>query len=288
MSSAELIRLLIGFVLIANTMSMGFQVTLAELAVALRSPGRIALWAVANFILFPAATIALLRVFSPTPIVSAGFLVLAVCAGSPQGPRLAAKGRGDLPAAVGQMFALGLLSAVVSPVLLTVGLPYLLSADNLVQIDVPAILRALLLSQVLPLAAGLCLHAWKPQWTARLERPVRVVAIVALLTVLGLVIAREFDQLALIRARGWLGMLLLFGSSIGIGWICGGPEQAHRRTLALTTAARNSPVALVIVSQSFSGTPAMTAAVAYSLVSIFGSLGCARLFARLAGTGFST
>jgi hypothetical protein len=51
--------------------------------------------------------------------------------------------------------------------------------------------------------------------------------------------------------------------------------------LALTTAARNAAVALVIVSGNFAGTPAMTAVVAYSLLSIFGAIGCAFLLARI-------
>jgi BASS family bile acid:Na+ symporter len=49
----------------------------------------------------------------------------------------------------------------------------------------------------------------------------------------------------------------------------------------LTTAIRNAAVGLVIVSTSFAGTPAVTAVVAYALVSILGALGCAFLFRKL-------
>ena len=76
-------------------------------------------------------------------------------------------------------------------------------------------------------------------------------------------------------------MLLLLAASLGIGWLCGGPGRATRKTLALTTGVRNAAVALVIVSSNFADTPAVTAVVAYALVSIFGTLGCALLFARM-------
>ena len=75
---------------------------------------------------------------------------------------------------------------------------------------------------------------------------------------------------------------LLLATSLAIGWVCGGPARQTRKAFALTAAVRNAAVALVIVSASFSGTPAVTAVVAYSLVSILGSLGCARLLSRLA------
>lgn len=72
------------------------------------------------------------------------------------------------------------------------------------------------------------------------------------------------------------GMLVLLLVSLGIG----GPGRIARRTLALTTGVRNAAVALVIASGNFAGTPAMTAVVACSLVSIFGTLGCAILLGR--------
>ncbi len=71
-------------------------------------------------------------------------------------------------------------------------------------------------------------------------------------------------------------------ASLAIGWLCGGPGVATRKTLALTTAVRNAAVGLVIVSNNFAGTVAVTSVVAYGLVSIFVSLGCAFLFSTVA------
>lgn len=68
--------------------------------------------------------------------------------------------------------------------------------------------------------------------------------------------------------------MLLF-SSLAIGWLCGGPAQTTRKTLAVTTASRNAAVGLVIVANSFAGTAAATSVVAYALISILGTLGCA-------------
>jgi len=51
----------------------------------------------------------------------------------------------------------------------------------------------------------------------------------------------------------------------------------------VTTGVRNAAVGLVIVSANFADTPAMTAVVAYALVSIFGTLGCAMVLGKFAG-----
>ena len=57
-----------------------------------------------------------------------------------------------------------------------------------------------------------------------------------------------------------------------IGWLAGGPGRAGRRTMALSTSLRNVGVGLVIVSGNFAGTPAVSAALAYGIVEVLGSL----------------
>jgi predicted Na+-dependent transporter len=78
-------------------------------------------------------------------------------------------------------------------------------------------------------------------------------------------------------------MLLLLAASLTIGWLCGGPGQATRKSMAVTTGARNAAVGLVIVSKNFADTPAVTALIAYALASILGTLGSAVLFAAVSG-----
>jgi BASS family bile acid:Na+ symporter len=148
-------------------------------------------------------------------------------------------------------------------------------------IDYLAIVRTLLIAQLLPLAIGQVIRHRAPKLTERIAKPIGLLANLLLLVVIVLVLVKEFETLGLIRLRGWCGMLLLLASSLGIGWLCGGPTRATRKSLALTTGARNVAVGLVIVSNNFAGTPAVSALVAYSLVSILGTLGCALVFAKM-------
>jgi hypothetical protein len=51
-----------------------------------------------------------------------------------------------------------------------------------------------------------------------------------------------------------------------------GAQRDARRTTALTTALRDVGVGLVIVTGSFAGTPTVSAALAYGIVEVLGSL----------------
>jgi BASS family bile acid:Na+ symporter len=52
--------------------------------------------------------------------------------------------------------------------------------------------------------------------------------------------------------------------------------------MAVTTATRNAAVGLVIATSNFAGTPAVTAIVAYALISTLGALGSALLVGKFA------
>jgi BASS family bile acid:Na+ symporter len=226
----------------------------------------------------------LLHAFGAPPLVSAGFLILAVCPGAPMGPSFTAIAKGDVSLATGLMVILAGLSAVLAPVLLTFLLGWLAPESDL-HIDYLAIAMTLLITQILPLGIGLAVHQYAPGLAARLVKPITLLANLLLLAVVGLILATQYETLAALRLRGWLGMLLLLIASLGIGWLSGLPGQASRRALAITTGVRNAAVGLVIVTANFPDTPAVTAVVAYALFSIFGTLGCAFLFRRFTANG---
>jgi BASS family bile acid:Na+ symporter len=266
--------------LVAIMLSMGLKVTFGEVLASVRNLRLTVLGLVANFALVPIVTIGLLYLFKANPMVSAGFLVLAVCPGAPVGPPFATIAKGDVPFAIGQMVILAGVSALLSPALLSILLTQILPASDL-EIDYVAIVRTLLIAQLLPLGIGLGVHHWMPRFTDRINKPLGLIANVLLLSAVTLVLVKEYQTLGLIRTRGWFGMLLLLVASLSVGWLCGGPGQETRKSLSVTTGARNAAVALVIASKNFADTPAVTAVVADAMISIFGTLGCALLFARI-------
>jgi BASS family bile acid:Na+ symporter len=284
MNAASLVNLLTIAGLVAIMLSMGFKVSFAEVATPMRKPRMVVNGLLANFVLAPVATAALLYLFDATPLVSVGFLILAVCPGAPLGPPFTAIAKGDVSYATGQMVILAGLSALLSPALLGLIMPRLFPAGDL-HIDYLVIVKTLLISQMVPLGIGLSIHRFAPSLASRVAKPVGLIGNLLLAIVVALILVREYESLASIRFRGWAGTALLLASTIAIGWVCGGPERATRKAMAVTTAVRNAAVALVIVSGNFAGTAAVTAVVAYALVSIFAALGFAFLLAAMPEPG---
>ena len=275
MNASDLLAILNATALVTMMLSMGLRVGGEELLASARPARRLVLGLIANYAIVPAVTLGLLHVFHADPMVSVGFLILASCPGAPVGPPITAIARGDVTWAVGMMLILAGFSALVTPALLSVLLPWVAPATDL-HMNYPGIVRILLITQLLPLALGLVFHHAAPRCTRLVAKPVGLLANVLLLALVGAIVVTQYGMLAAIRPRGWLGMGLLLMASLGLGWSCGGPDLASRKALAMTTATRNIAVGLVIVASNLAGTPAVTAVVAYGLVSILGALGLRR------------
>jgi BASS family bile acid:Na+ symporter len=287
MDTPGLIKPLNVAALVAIMLSIGMTVTFEQVAESAKHHLLVVFGVLANFVLVPLVTVSLLAAFQPDPLVSAGFLILAVCPGAPLGPAFAHIARGDVSMATGSMVILAGLSVVLSPILLIVLLGWVASERNL-SVSYLAILFTLLVTQLLPLALGLVIHRVAPQLTQKLVKPIRAIANVLLLSLIAAIILAQYETLADIRIRAWLGMVALFASSLGIGWFCGGLNVEKQKSMALTTSTRNVAVGLVIAGGSLAETPAVTAVVAYGLFCTLGGLACAFLFIKVANSRVST
>ena len=271
MSLDRLLNVLVIITLIEMMVLVGLGVTFAELVDTGRNWRLVARAMAANYLFVPGAAIVLLILFAATPAVASGFLILAVCPGAPFGPPFARIARANLPVAVGLMVILAGSSSVVSPVLLRLLLPWV-SGGNAPPMDLNGMVAALLATQLLPLLFGLLVRHWRPQLAKRLLSPLELVSKVLSLTAVGLILGSQFQMLMEIRVRGFVGMLILLAASLVIGWLAGGSRREDRKTTALTTALRNVGVGLVIVTGNFAGTPAVSAALAYGILEVVGSL----------------
>lgn len=266
---------------IAIMLAIGLRARFAEVAASARLYRLVGLAVLANFGVVPLVTVGLLYAFDASPLVAAGFLVLAVCPGAPVGPPFTSMARGDDRLATGLMVILAGLSAVLAPALLG-PLLAILAPDTELNVDYLTIARVLLITQLIPLGIGLAIHQWAPRLTGWLVRPVGLLANLLLLGAAALILATQYPMLGAIRFRGWIGMGILLLASLGIGWLCGGPGRPTRRALAVTTGLRNAAVALVIVNSNFPDTPAVTAVIAYAFLCIFGTLAFAVAIGKIA------
>jgi BASS family bile acid:Na+ symporter len=281
MTIERLINILVTITLIEMMVAVGLGVAFADLISIAKNARFVAQATIANYVLVPAATVALLLVFHAQPMLSAGFLILAVCPGAPFGPPCTTIAKGNVATSAGLMVFLAASSALVAPFLLQVLLP-MMAANEPLQVDSLKLVGTLLATQLVPLCAGLALGHWRPALAAALQKPANQASAILNLTVVVFILATQFGMLSAIPPRAYVGMSGLLIASLAAGWVLGGPGRENRKSMTLTTSLRNVGVGLVIATGSFPGTPAVTATLAYGLIEIFGSLLLALWWGRAA------
>jgi BASS family bile acid:Na+ symporter len=279
MTVDHLTNVLVTVTLIEMMLAIGLGVTWVDLLGVVRNWRLVMQAVLANYVCVPAVTVGLLLLFRAHPLVAAGFLILAVCPGAPYGPPLTVIANGNVAVSVGLMVILAGSTALIAPILLHYLLPLVSGPDSL-EIDTTRIAGTLLVTQLVPLCVGVGVHQWRPTLADRLQKPANRVSKVLNLLTVGFILATQFNLLTDIRPRGWIEMLVLLIASWAAGWLLGGPNRAIRKGMTLTTSLRNVGVGLVIASSAFGGTPALTAALAYGLFGVVGSLVLALWWAR--------
>jgi BASS family bile acid:Na+ symporter len=273
------ISLLINLTLIEMMVAIGMSVSLADVMGTARDWRLMLRAAMANYVLVPVATVALLLLFHAKPMVSAGFLILAVCPGAPYGPPLTAIARGNVAISVGLMIVLAASSALAAPLLLAATMPFV-SGEATLEFNAGRLVATLLATQLAPLCVGMGLRVQWPALAARLLPAANLISKLLNLAAISLILAVQFRLFLEIRPMAFVGMFALLLASLAAGWLLGGPTVEGRKTMALTTSLRNAGVSMVIAAGSFPKTPALTAVLAYALIEIIGSLALAFWWGR--------
>ena len=276
--SAVATKLCVAIFVTTSLLHAGLGLTVAQVRSPLRD-SRLVLGAlIGNFVLVPAAAMLIARLFRLSDGLSLGLLLVAMSAGAPFLPRLVELARGN-----------GALGVAVMTLLLVTTLGYLpLVLPRFapgVAVEPWAIAQPVLLLMLAPLAAGMAIRAWRPQLAGRLGPPLRWVSRAAMVLVLILVVALDFERVRSVVGSGALvaaGLLVL--AAIGIGFVTGGTSAERRRVLALGTGQRGVSAALLIATHVARDPDAAVMVVVVILVGEVMLFSSAAAVGRLGGT----
>ena len=160
--------------------TVGLSLSIRDIVAPLSRGLLMLLACVANFVVAPAIAYTLTKLVPLDSSHTIGLLLLGGAAGAPFLPKLAEMARGDIAFSVGLMLLLMVGSVALMPVVLPLLIPGLSAGPW-------QLLRPLLFTMLLPLAAGLVVKNRSERWAARLRRifgPVSNVSMIAAVVLL--------------------------------------------------------------------------------------------------------
>ena len=122
------------------------------------------------------------------------------------------------------------------------------------------IARQVFTAQLLPLSLGMLMRHFDAARAVRLEPKLRRFGGVLLVVLLGLVLIDIWHVVIGAGLRVGLAIVTATALALGVGHLLGGPDPATRTAMAISSAARNPSLALLVATLN-AGSPAITAAI---------------------------
>jgi BASS family bile acid:Na+ symporter len=230
---------------LTSMFGMGLSLTLKQVFEPMRNVSLVLRSLAANFILAPLLAFALAKVIGLDQQLAIGLFILGVAAGAPMLAKYAQMAKGDLAFTVGLLVLLMVLTIVYAPLVLPLLMPD-------VQVDAVSMLRSLVTTMLLPLAAGLFVKARYESLAESLSPYMSQASSLTLMMqlVLGLFLGAG-HLLGMIGTGAILAALLFTVGNLVLGYLLGGPGADTRVVAGLGTAQRNVSAAMLIAVQNF-------------------------------------
>ena len=249
MDLKQVVILVLQASILLTVFSLGLKTTMSDLTSLLHRRGLLYRSLFAVFIVMPIVAVLLAQLFEFRRVVEVALVALAISPMPPVLPRKEIKAGGATSYALGLMTVLAVLAVVFVPLALL-----LLQAIFGGELSMPpgSVARVVLISTLVPLAAGVAVRAALPQVVRAIEKPVAMVATVLLaLGAVVLLIATARAQWALVGNGTLLAMITFVAIGLAVGHVLGGPDPDHSVVLALSTACRHPGIGLSIAARNF-------------------------------------
>lgn len=246
--------------------SIGLGVSFGEFRWIWRRPGLMLKALFAVLVAVPAIAILVARVLDLHRLAEVGLVLMAVSPGAPVALRKSLKSGGHHAFAPGLQIAVAVL-AVVSMPLSIAGLNEYYGGRA--AIDPWPLAKQVCVAQLLPLGLGMLVRHFAASGAAWLEAKLSPVGTALLLALAVLAIVEMFPLVLLAGTKVGIAIVLVTVGALALGQLLGGPDPGTRTAVAITSAARNPGLALLVASLNNMPSPVYAVIVAYLLVSAF-------------------
>ena len=278
MESSLVTNLLLPLALGIVMLGLGLSLTTDDFKRIVRYPKAVLIGLVTQTIVLVAIAFVLTQWFDLSPELSVGLMLLAASPGGATANIYSHLAKGDVALNITLTAINSALALITLPLIVNFSLAYFIGQEQYVPPPTRKIVEVALII-VVPVMIGMALRAMRPLWAARLEKPIRIFAVLVLLAVISAAIGAEWDRLpgfiaAEDRLPGFIaavgGACLAFNLlSIGVGY--GLPrllklERRHSIAISMEIGIHNGTLAIFIALNVLQNAEMSIPAAVYSII----------------------
>lgn len=262
-----LLTAVVGATVFTVMFTVGLGIVLGELKWIWQRPAPMVRGLFAVLIAVPALALVISRALELPRLSEIGLVLMAIAPGAPVALRRSLEAGGHRAFAPSLQIGVAVL-AVVSMPLSIAALNHLYGGHA--SISPWDVARQVCVAQLLPLALGMAARKAGASFAVRIEPRLRRLSTMLLVAALVLVLIDAWGTVLEAGPRVLAAVALTIAAALAAGHWLGGPEPAMRTAVAISSAARNPGLALLVATVNHAP-PAVTATIlAYLVVAVFG------------------
>jgi BASS family bile acid:Na+ symporter len=271
MESSVVTNLLLPLALGVVMLGLGLSLTTEDFARVIRYPKAVLIGLATQTIVLVAVAFGLTQIFALPPELAVGLMLLAASPGGATANIYSHLAHGDVALNITLTAINSALALVTLPLIVNFALGHFLDQQQYVPpptrkiVEVAAII-------VIPVLIGMALRASRPQAAARLEKPIRIFAVVVLLAVILAAIGAEWQRLPGFIAAVGAACLAFNLLSIGVGY--GLPRllrlpRSQSIAISMEIGIHNGTLAIFIALNVLQNAQMSIPAAVYSIIMFF-------------------
>lgn len=249
-------------------LGLGLGLTAEDFRRVARYPRAVVTGLVLQIGLLPWAALGLALAFALPAELAVGLMLLAASPGGATANIYSHLAHGDVALNITLTAINSVLALLTLPIILGLSLEFFLGSGQYVPPPYRKIVEVALLI-VLPVVIGMALRHWRPAFAQRMERPVRIVAVLVLVLLIATVVAQEWRTLIDYFAAVGVACLLFNLVSMGVGY--GAPRalrlpKRQALAIAMEIGIHNGTLAIFIALNVLHNATMSVPAAVYSLL----------------------
>ncbi|MGH1362731.1 MAG: bile acid:sodium symporter family protein [Calditrichia bacterium] len=226
-----------------------------------------------QLVLLPLIGFALAVAFNMEPMLAVGLMILASCPGGTTSNLITHVARGDIALSISLTAIASLITVFTIPLIVSLSLEYFVN-DGTTYIELP-IFKTLLQIMgitIIPVSIGMLIRHYKPNFSDRMERPMRIAStVIFVLVVLGIIAANRGIILDALKTLGMvtLGLNVI---TMTLGFYSARFFKLNLKesiSITIESGIQNGTLAIVIATTILQHNDMSLPAAIYSLVMFF-------------------
>jgi len=200
---------------------MGLSLKMKDFVQVFRRPKAILIGLLCQLIILPIVGFILIRVFTLSPEIAIGIIIISACPGGPTSNLITHLANGDTALSVSLTAISSIITLVSIPFIINLGLQEVLGEGTNIQLDIVQTVLQVFIIVILPVGLGMLLNDKKPNFASKMEKPVKKASGIFFVVVLLVIMIKERALLVTHIQEAGLVTITLNILTMSIGYFLG-------------------------------------------------------------------